>query len=62
MALGSKTPQNIITLGWEVHWLVTFGAVAKAAQANGFAAAIVVGNQVVLIINRVATSAYPGDW
>ena len=57
--LRAKTPGHAGILGREIQRLFAFGTMAIATVASCLAAAIIVGNKVVLIVDRVATGANP---
>ena len=58
----AHTPVDIVAFAWVINRLVAFIAIAKTALAIGFTAAVVVGDDVIFPVHRVATGAYPRDW
>src|SRR5262249_44720308 len=59
--LRAVTPVDVIALRGLIHRPVALVAIAEAVAARAFAAAIVVRNDVVLRIDRVAAGADPRD-
>ena len=56
----AHAPVDIIALGWEIIRHVAFVAIAHAAVAGTFAAAIIIGNDVITPVRGVFACAYPG--
>lgn len=61
IGLAAGTPVEIVRALRAVDWRIALIALALAATATAFATAIVVGNDVVLAIRRIAAGADPGD-
>ena len=61
MTLCAKTPENIIALRRKIYRFVSLSTMAEATPANIFTTTVVVRNQVVLVINRIAAGADPGN-
>ena len=57
----AEAPEDAARIRWEIDWPVTFGIMAATALAARLAAAVVIGNQVVAIVDWVAAGADPGD-
>jgi len=60
--LGAKTPEYAAAVRREIDRTVAFGIVTAASLTDRFAATVVVGNQVVAIVERVAACPHPGNW
>lgn len=60
--LGAETPQHSAAVAVEVHRLIAFGVVASAASTNSLATTVVVGHQVITVINWIVAGAHPGYW
>src|SRR5438552_13289123 len=60
-ALGAETPEQVVVLGDDVERLLALGPRAATAHAERRAAAVVVGDEVVLAVGRVPACADPGD-
>ncbi len=56
---GPKTPGNAGVSAWKIQGFLAFRAVAAAAFAHRFATAIVVRNQVVLVVGRIVAGTNP---
>src|ERR1700676_2243653 len=57
----SGTPVVIVGLAGLKQGCIAFVAIAEASAAGALAAAVVIGNDVVLAVTRVVTGADPGD-
>jgi hypothetical protein len=56
----AHTPIEVVTFTRVIDRLVALVALAEAALAGSFAAAVIVGDDIVLIISRVEAGANPG--
>ncbi len=61
VAFGPETPEDIVALARKVNGFVSFGPVTEAAGADGLAATVVVGNQIIFTVRWIVASAYPGN-
>ena len=61
MTLGAEAPQDVVRFAGRVYRPVAFVAIAQATTACGLAATIVVGNDVVTTVARIATGTDPGN-
>jgi hypothetical protein len=62
MTLRTEAPENVVTFGWKIDGSVTLGAMTETTCANVLAAAIIIRDQVILVVNGVAAGPYPRDW
>lgn len=60
MAGGAKAPEDTIGLAWVVDRPVTFRAMTATATTAGFAAAVIIGDQVVATVAWIVAGANPG--
>lgn len=61
VALRTETPEDIVALAGEIDGSVTFSAVTEAAGADRLAAAVVIGDEIVLTVRRIVTGSHPGN-
>src|ERR1700751_5919544 len=59
--LAARTPVVVVRFDGHVQGLVVFVAIAQAATAFAFAAAIVVRHDVVMPVCGIVTGPYPSD-
>lgn len=57
--LGAEAPQDHAGIGWVVNGPVPLGVVATATLANRLAATVVIGNQVITVVDRIAAGTHP---
>src|SRR5690606_668180 len=60
-AFGAEAPIDVVVRLWPYHRPVALVAVAEAPPARGFAAAVVVADDVGAVVGRVLAGADPGD-
>ncbi len=58
----TEAPDNIIVLKRHIHWSVTFFAGTETSAAACCATAVIIGNQVVPLIDGVFTGTHPSYW
>lgn len=59
---GAKAPVDVVRHGRLIDGSIVLVAIAFTSTASGFAAAVIVGNHVVLPVSRVAACTDPRDW
>ena len=62
IGFGADTPVDIVVFGGLIDGLVTFVVIAEATIARTLTATVVIGNNVVPVVNRIAAGANPADW
>jgi hypothetical protein len=56
----AKAPEDTVRFTRVVDWPVTFRAMAVTATTTGFAAAVIIRNQIVATVTWIVAGANPG--